>query len=204
MEMIAVLLTGLGKFIFMDLLNLRLFYIILAMVIWSTYIVLRSRNIPSVLKYWGFRSNNVQQVFIMILPWIIAAVAMCVVVGFWRDTINPTWHILPLLIIYPIWGVVQQFLIIALLAGNLQDLQRHEISRPVIIFLTALIFGLVHYPYPWLIIGTFLLALFYTHVFLRARNLWVLGVLHGWLGAIFFYTVVDRDPFLEVFGHLLN
>ena len=49
-------------------------------------------------------------------------------------------------------------------------------------------------------IGTFLLALFYGMVYLKTRNVWVMGILHGWLGALFFYTVVGRDPFAEVFG----
>ena len=26
-----------------------------------------------------------------------------------------------------------------------------------------------------------------------------MGVFHGWLGAMFYYTVVNRDPFQEVF-----
>lgn len=49
-------------------------------------------------------------------------------------------------------------------------------------------------------LGTFLLALFYGYVYLRVRNVFMLGLFHGWLGGLFFYTVVGRDPFLEVFG----
>jgi hypothetical protein len=41
-------------------------------------------------------------------------------------------------------------------------------------------------------------------VILRIRNVFVLGIFHGWLGALFFYTVAGRDPFLEVFGKLLD
>jgi len=199
----AVLLTGIAKFLFMDFLNLKLLYIILAVVLWATYVAVSNRVIPSLLEYWGFRVDNLKQVLAAVLPWALTAVIACILVGVWQNTVNLTWHILPLLVIYPIWGVVQQFLIVSLLAGNLQDLRKYEIPRPVIMLLTALVFGLVHYPYPWLIIGTFLLAILYTHVYLRSRNLWVLGVLHGWLGAIFFYTVVDRDPFVEVLGNLL-
>ncbi|MDH3246547.1 MAG: CPBP family intramembrane metalloprotease [Saprospiraceae bacterium] len=187
----------------MDFLNLKLLYIILAVVLWATYVAVSNRVIPSLLEYWGFRVDNLKQVLAAVLPWALTAVIACILVGVWQNTVNLTWHILPLLVIYPIWGVVQQFLIVSLLAGNLQDLRKYEIPRPVIMLLTALVFGLVHYPYPWLIIGTFLLAILYTHVYLRSRNLWVLGVLHGWLGAIFFYTVVDRDPFVEVLGNLL-
>ena len=48
-------------------------------------------------------------------------------------------------------------------------------------------------------IGTFILALLYTTVYLRERNLFALGLFHGWLGALFYYTVVGRDPYMEVF-----
>ena len=48
-------------------------------------------------------------------------------------------------------------------------------------------------------IGTFVLALLYSAVYLRERNLYALGLFHGWLGALFYYTVVGRDPFMEVF-----
>jgi membrane protease YdiL (CAAX protease family) len=88
-------------------------------------------------------------------------------------------------------------------AGNLKDMQRGRFSNAVIIFLTALLFGLLHYPFYWLVLGTFILALFYGYVYLKARNVYVLGIFHGWLGALFFYTVVGRDPFQEVFGKFL-
>ena len=69
---------------------------------------------------------------------------------------------------------------------------------------TALVFAGVHYPDRWLILGTFVLALFYGYIYLRMRNVYVMGIMHGWLGALFYYTVVDRDPFIGVFGKLLG
>jgi hypothetical protein len=51
-----------------------------------------------------------------------------------------------------------------------------------------------------LVAATFLLAIVYTTLFLKGRNLIVLGIYHGLLGALFFYTIMGRDLFLEVFG----
>lgn len=85
----------------------------------------------------------------------------------------------------------------------MKDLKKNKWPDVVIITLTAVLFGLLHYPYYWLMAGTFVLALFYGHVYLKARNVYVLGIFHGWLGALFFYTVVGRDPFEEVFGEYL-
>ena len=109
-----------------------------------------------------------------------------------------------MLIVYPIWGTIQQFLVIGLVAGNVKDSKKNDFPDAVIIFLTALLFGLLHYPFYWLMAGTFVLALFYGYVYLRKRNVYVMGIFHGWLGGLFFYTVVGRDPFEEVFGKLLQ
>ena len=93
---------------------------------------------------------------------------------------------------------------IALTLGNMQDLKSHRLNKLVIILVAAVLFALIHYPYSWLIIGTFILALLYGFIYLKERNLYVLGIFHGWLGGLFYYTVVDRDPFLEMFGKFLN
>jgi len=203
-EILAVLATGLGKFIFMDALNYKFPFIFISITLWSSYVILRTRNTPSLLSYWGFRKDNFHSAFKLVLPFGIIAIFTFFAIGLWQSTINLTWHIIPILLIYPIWGIIQQFLVIALVAGNLQDLGRKSLKKPTIIVITALLFGSIHYPFTWLIIGTFLLALFYGFVYLRVRNIWVLGLFHGWLGALFFYTVVDRDPFIEVFGKYLQ
>lgn len=203
-EIAAVAATGLGKFLFMDVLNWKFPFIIAAILSWIIYIVIRARSVKGILSHWGFRTHNFKSVVLKILPFGIIGFLGCVVTGYFLGTINVTWHILPLLLIYPIWGVIQHFLMIALVAGNLQDMEGKKISTLSIVFITALLFAGIHYPWYWLILGTFLLALLYTFIYLKNRNLYVLGLFHGWLGALFFYTIVDRDPFLEVFGTFLN
>ena len=115
-----------------------------------------------------------------------------------------TWHIIPLIITYPIWGSIQQFLTIGLLAGNLNEFKSLKLNQALIIFITSVFFSIVHYPSIWLMIGTFILALFYGYVYLKAKNIYVLGLFHGWLGALFYYTVVNQDPFADVFLKVLN
>jgi len=202
LEIVAVLLTGAGKFVFMDLLQWKLLFIIVSIFGWTAYVLYRNKNVKGILSYWGFRTDNFSAVTRKVLPFGILAVISFLVVGYSRDTINFTWHIIPILILYPIWGVIQQFIVIGLVAGNLQDLKTNRLSEVVIIVSTAVLFGLIHYPYYWLIAGTFVLALFYGFIYLKARNVYVMGLFHGWLGGLFFYTVVGRDPFAEVFGKL--
>ncbi|WP_421764766.1 type II CAAX prenyl endopeptidase Rce1 family protein [Ekhidna sp.] len=169
---------------------------------WGIYIIRRVKISPGILKEWGFRLDTFREVFLKVLPFGLFALVACIIVGYYQESINLHWHLIPILILYPLFGTLQQFLLMALVAGNLQNLNR--LRNSTIIILTSVLFGLLHYPYWWLVLGTFILSLFYAHIYLKKRNLFVLGIFHGWLGGIFYFTVVNKDPFLEVFGPLLQ
>jgi membrane protease YdiL (CAAX protease family) len=200
LEISAVILTAAGKFIFMDYLNWRFPFVAVAIISWVSYIIYRKSKQPGITKYWGFRTDNFKTVLKKVLPIGLLAVITFFGVGFYKGTLNISWHIIPILILYPIWGTIQQFLLIALTAGNLQDMKDQNLKKGIIILLAALLFGAIHYPYLWLMLATFILALFYGWIYLGERNIYVLGLFHGWLGGTFYYTVLERDPFLEMFG----
>ena len=204
LEISAVILTAIGKFIFMDYLNWRFPFVAVAIISWVSYIIYRKNKQPGITKYWGFRTDNFKTVLKKVLPFGLLAVITFFGIGFYKGTLNITWHIIPILILYPIWGVIQQFLLIALTAGNLQDMKGQKLNKGIIILLAALLFGAIHYPFVWLMIATFILAMFYGWVYLSERNLYVLGLFHGWLGGIFYYTILERDPFLEMFEKLFH
>jgi membrane protease YdiL (CAAX protease family) len=203
-EIAAAVFTGVGKIVFMDILNWRLPFITTAILAWSVYVIHQHKTNPGILSRWGFRLDNFKKVTRNILPFGLFALAFFVIIGFYRNTINVTWHIFPILILYPIWGIIQQFLVIGLVAGNLNDMEGKKLNKRVTIVVTALLFGLIHYPYCWLMIGTFILAILYGYIYLKDRNVFVMGLFHGWLGGLFFYTVVGRDPFVEVFSRILK
>ncbi|HEX8038658.1 MAG TPA: CPBP family intramembrane glutamic endopeptidase [Chryseosolibacter sp.] len=202
-EIAAVLMTALGKFVFMDWLQWKLPFILIAIAGWSIYAAARQRQVPGILRHWGFRVDNVSDAVKIVLPLGLIAVVVFAALGFYLGTIHITWHIIPVLLLYPVWGTIQQFLVIAIVAGNLKDMERNQFPSALIIFVTALLFGLLHYPFYWLMLATFVLALVYGAIYLKVRNVYVLGLFHGWLGAMFFYLVSGRDPFLEVFGKFL-
>ncbi len=204
LEILAVVLTGLGKFIFMDYLDWKFIYISAACLFWISYIFIRYKDDKNILEYWGFTRKDFKETFKIILPFGLISVIAFFIIGHFLETNILSWHILPLLLLYPIWGTIQQFIIVALIAGNLRDMESSSIPYSLIILSTALIFAAVHYPFNLLIIGTFMLAILYSIVYLKKKNLYVLGIFHGCLGALFFYTVMKRDPFLEVFGMFLN
>lgn len=199
LEILGVVLTGIGKFVFMDYLNWRLPYVAVAILAWSFYVYYRYSKDKNVLTDWGFRRDTFIPVLRMMLPFAIVSLLAFFVIGYVQGTINLTWHIIPLLITYPIWGSIQQFLTIGLLAGNLKDFRKVKLNKSFIILVTAVFFSIVHYPSIWLMLGTFVLALVYGYIYLKAKNIYVLGLFHGWLGALFYYTVVNQDPFADVF-----
>ncbi len=203
-EILGVVLTAVGKFVFIDYLGWRLLYVIFAIASWVFYIFFRYKKEKGVIRYWGFRTDNFKGALKLMVPFGVISILLFLGIGYYQKTINLTWHILPLLITYPIWGSVQQFLIIGLIAGNLNDLNSKKLKKGLIIVITAILFSVVHFPSVWLMIGTFILALFYGYVYLKVKNIYAMGVFHGWLGALFYYTVVNRDPFQEIFLVLLN
>jgi hypothetical protein len=109
-------------------------------------------------------------------------------------------HTLALFLIYPIWGLIQQFLALGIVVTNLIRLPALR-RRPLAVVLgTALVFGLIH-TYDWrLAAATFLLELTVIPIYLRFHNLWPIGILQGWLGALFYLWVLHEDLWAETLG----
>ena len=152
------------------------------------------------MRYWGFTTQNFWKSFVIILPFALTCIGGMMLYANSGNIplFNP--HIIPILILYPLWGFIQQFLVVGLVAGNLKDMHKYKWPLPAVVLATSVLFGLVHYPYPILMIATFFLALFYTLIYLRYRNLISLGLFHGWLGCFFMFYVLNRDPWQEVFN----
>ncbi len=201
-EIIAVVLTAAGKFVFMDYLDWRLGFVVTAIVLWLGYIIYNNKTTPAITKHWGFRTDNFRTVLMKVLPFGLVAIIAFAAIGLYQGTINPTWHIVPILLLYPLWGIIQQYLLIALTVGNIQDIEGTRIYPAFNILLAAILFSAVHYPNYWLMMATFILAVFYGWIYMKERNLYVLGIFHGWLGGIFYYTVLDGDPYAQTIGKL--
>lgn len=80
-EIIAVALTGLGKFIFMDQMGLKFLYVAGAVAGWASYIIYRHRTAPGILRHWGFRTDNFRQVLRMVLPFAVLSIVSFFILG---------------------------------------------------------------------------------------------------------------------------
>lgn len=201
-EITAAALTGVSKLIFVDILDIKPVFVITAIVFWVTYIYLRSKKDHTLLRYWGFRKDNFKSQFLLLLPYAALCAVLFILFALYKGNNILNWHIIPVFILYPIWGIIQQLLVVGLVAGNLQDLKKYSIPKYIIVCSTAVLFGAIHYPSTMLMAATFVMAIVYTLLYLKEKNIWVLGIYHGSLGALFYFLVLGKDPILEIIEKL--
>ena len=202
-EIIMVILTGVGKIVFTDLLDVKFVYIVTAVLFWVVYFIHRTRKHRGLIRYWGLSFSNARETFI--ITGIAAAIVLLLLLGYWffYGRLALDLDIVFVLLTYPLWGLVQQFLMMSLFAGNLKDLNGMRLPAVGIVLFTSILFSMVHYPSFLLIAATFVMAIFYTILFLIKRNIIALGLFHGILGGIFYAVVLHRDAWME-FTRMLN
>ncbi|MDB4285972.1 CPBP family intramembrane metalloprotease [bacterium] len=196
-EILAVVLTGIGRFLFMVWLDWKVFYIIAAILGWSIYIFSRVKNTSGLWEKWGFSNKNFASTFYTCLGFASVSMLVMAAMGYSRGFLSFSWDMIPLFLLYPIWGFIQQFLMQALVSGNLETMGW---SKWAIIPFTGLLFGMVHLPFPVLSAATLLMGMAFTWIYLKWKNLWPLGLFHGWLGVILYFWVLGRNPWTEVFN----
>lgn len=198
-EVVWVVMTGLLHLLISNVLELQAVFIAVALTGWIAYAVWRSRRDPEAPGRWGFRRRGLFATLVATSLFAsVAGVAMAWV-GHRRGTLGYESAVLPLFLLYPAWGLVQQSLVQALVAGNLRRSTTWASSTCIIVPFCAVLFGLVHMPDWALVAATFTLGLVFTPIYLRWRNLWFLGIYHGWLGALFYVWVLGRNPWAALF-----
>jgi hypothetical protein len=195
LEIILVLLTGVGKLVFVNWLDVKFWFIMVAGAGWLGYLLWSLIANRERMRGWGFQRAGFWASMRLLLVPSLLVVVLCYGYGYYTGNMIVTWRIVPVLILYPLWGVIQQWLVICLFGSNLLAMRLFPMM--VIYLLTATLFGVIHLPSILLVAGTFVLALVYLYVFARYRNIWTLGLLHGWLGGIFYYFALGRDAWLE-------
>jgi membrane protease YdiL (CAAX protease family) len=194
-EVAAVVVTGL-LFLLFRYLRLQGVFVPVAASLWTGFVWYHARRDPSILRTWGFRLDTFWPAFQATTAFSLPFAGVMALVGGSRGTLSFPPHAWILVALYPIWGVVQQFLVQALLVRNLEG----SLPRYGLFLVGSCLFAIVHVPEIPLMLTTFGLGLVYIPIYLRYRNLWPLGLYHGWLGTLFYLWVLGRDPWVETFG----
>lgn len=195
----AVVLTGVGHLAFRAA-DVTAIFILLAAAGWGGYLYYRAREDADFLRRAGFTGENLGPAFRDASLLASGSLALMAGVGAAQGSLSLDPDMLPALLLYPVWGLLQQFLVQRLVAGNLKKATSWVGSPYFIIPVTAAVFGSVHLPNWKLTAGTFALGLAYTPLYLKHGNLWPLGLYHGWLGTFYYFWVLDRNPWAMIFG----
>jgi len=198
-EILAVILTGLLKFVLVDWLHFNLFYITGVCLFWIVFIVLKHRKNHDVLKNWGFQRLHFSRSFLFLIPFAAVSSAIIILYGINKNATFLNWHVIPILIFYPVWGLIQQFLMIGLISANLKFIYSHRFNQAHVILMTSMLFALAHIPSYPLVVYAFFMELLFTYAYFRWKNLWSLGIVHGWVSGLLYFFVLGRDMWEELF-----
>ncbi|MGE0682199.1 MAG: CPBP family glutamic-type intramembrane protease [Candidatus Binatia bacterium] len=199
-EALALISTGAAHLFFENVMATKWEFMLCAFAAWSVYLVRQTRRGPAMWEQWGFRWEHFAATFACAgIVFIVGAITLAGI-AIYRGEFVMHWHMLPLLVVYPLWGLPQQFLLQALLTRNFVVGVPWLRSPWRVIPLAASLFALAHWPDTILVGATFLLGLAFTPMYLRWRNLWPLGLFHGWLGALTYFWLLGRDPWVELLG----
>ncbi|MEP0547160.1 MAG: CPBP family glutamic-type intramembrane protease [Rhodothermales bacterium] len=198
LEMGAVALTGVGHLVF-SAHDASGVFIPLAAGGWGSYVGYRAATEPGFLGDLGLTGRDLGPAFRDTSILAAGAITGMVVVGAAQGTLTVDADLLPLLALYPAWGIVQQTLVQGFVTRHLDDA---GLGPWAVTPLSAVAFGSVHVPNWKLTAATTALGAAYAPLWLRHRNVWPLGLYHGWLGAAYYRWVLDRNPWKEIVDEL--
>ena len=174
-------------------------YILFVFISFGTWIYIKCRRYgyKLILNDWGLTIPTTT--FKITFFWctiigVIGVIGCVIYMAIFKTGLDFDYDLIIMFVLYPIWGVIQQFLIQAMIAINLT---KAKFNYYLAIFLTAISFTLVHFPHIMLMIPTFLLGAGFTPIFLKYKCLYPLGIYHGWCGAVLYWLVLDEDPLLR-------
>lgn len=196
----AVLLTGISKFVMMDWLHLDLFYIISMGLIWGYFFYTNYHQDPSILKHWGIHTKNFKRSFLFLLPFGIISMGGLIAYGYFNNVNILNWRIIPILFLYPGWGLLQQFIFLAIIGRMVQEMIPHTLNYTQRILFISILFSLIHAPNVILMICTFCMEWLFATAYFRWKNLLVPGLFHGWIASFLLYFLFGRDLWQELFS----
>jgi membrane protease YdiL (CAAX protease family) len=198
LEMGAVALTGVGHLAF-SAHDASGIFIPIAAGGWGGYVGYRAATEPGFLGDLGLTGRELGPAFRDASLLAAGALAGMAAVGAAQGTLDLDADFLPLFVLYPLWGVVQQTLVQGFVTRHLAAA---GISPWAVAPASAVAFGAVHLPNWKLTAATTVLGAAYAPLYLRHRNVWPLGLYHGVLGAFYYRWVLDRNPWQEIVDEL--
>lgn len=172
-------------------------YNIVVAFLWAGYVVWRAVKTPGALRAWGLTREGAGGAFKACAVFALVAVPVLLVYGRYMDRAVVPITVWFLVLLYPVWGLAQQFALQALITRNMRGLVPRRGLRVVV---AAALFSAVHFPNLGLMALTLGAGCVLTWIYERYGNLWPLGVVHGLLGALAYWWVLGLDMGERVVG----
>jgi hypothetical protein len=202
-ELTAIILAGLGH-IAVELnysLSVATYYNVAVSIAFLLYVIWRVRTSPGTFRTWGFRYDNLASAAAAHSKFLVVGIIALVVFAMVTQSPGLPRTFWLTVALYPIWGIAQQFALQNLIANNLSG----ALGKPVwIALVAALVFATSHYPRLELAALSFSAGFFFTLIYRKHPNLWVVGTAHGLLGSMAFYIVLREDPGAAILDFLIN
>jgi membrane protease YdiL (CAAX protease family) len=174
----------------------RYYFIIPVIILCGVSLHRDYRADKQVLKTYGIRTYNLKAATRMSAAFFVpAAIAILAIFPF-TDNPKPPPYFYFTILLYPLWGLAQQFMFQSFFHTRLLKLG----VAPWSIFICALIFTFVHLNSEKLLIFAFIGGLFFSYSFYRCPNILPLGFVHGILGAMVYYLLLGKDPLKKFFA----
>ena len=199
-EILAVVMTGLLNIIAYP--RYYLLYIALIGGGWGTYLIYSIYN-----GRYGLSTKKTKKTKDAIFSaWkyttgvavLILGIAVLFVVRGWLPIRNPTFWRAPffwlVLLTYPIFGVLQQYIVQGMLTRNLERVSVASKYRTLcIIGVVALLFTIAHCYDIELAKTSAVLGVVSTWIYLKTHDIMPIGIFHGVFAAVYYYAVMGRD-----------
>lgn len=192
-EILAVVMTGLLNIIAYP--KYYLVYIILIGGAWFSYFIY---SIPNA----NYRLDKQTAIF----GWkyttgvalIILGISIVFVIKGWIPIHNRTFWRAPffwlVLLAYPLFGVLQQYIVQGMLTRNLERVSVMSKYRTLcIIGIVTFLFAIAHSYDIELVKPSIILGIVSTWVYLQTHGILPIGIVHGLSAAIYYYAVLGRD-----------
>ncbi len=195
-EMGAVALTGVGH-LAASRAGVSDVFIPVVIAGWGGYVGARSLTEPGFLGELGLTGHNLGRASRDVALFSAGAALGMAAYGAANGSLHLDPTLVPLLLLYPAWGITQQTLVQGFLTRHLDAAGLPTLA---VVPVSAAAFGSVHVPNWPLTAATTVMGGAFAPLYLRDGNVLPLGVAHGALGALFYVWVLDRDPYAEIFG----
>ena len=197
LEIFATLAGGIGYVIFHKKLAANAWFIITLLVALLFYAFWESKFGDRDLRYFGIRKDNLKEATkwnIIVLGPVLFGLSIYAII----NGINHPLHFFYAVLLYPIWGIIQQFIFQGIFLNACKKVGLGYFS----IVLAAFAYAIVHYPSIFMMKITALGGILFSALFYFRPNIVPIGIFHGVFGAFLYYVLRNKDPIEKLLDKL--